>query len=205
MMMPNFNPDHYPRRVPPNARCAKNSINPSPVDGLVDSMDNLKRDRFELLSAYLDGEVTPAERRQVEDWLANDSTVQQLYARLLRLRQGLRTMPVPVAERPVEQTVQGVLSSLERKPRRTAVWGGAAIAALMVGALSTVMIPATTSHFQKLAEMPEPPLPAGTGLMVALDRPIMEIPDVSEVNSTVLPQAPLNGALNKLRTKSTDR
>ncbi len=205
MMMPNFNPGHHSRRVPPNARCAKNSINPSPVDGLVDSMDNLKRDRFELLSAYLDGEVTPAERRQVEDWLANDSTVQQLYARLLRLRQGLRTMPLPVAERPVEQTVQGVLSSLDRKPRRTAVWGGAAIAALMVGALSTVMIPATTSHFQKLAETPEQPLPAGTGLMVALDRPIMEIPDVSQMNAPLPAQAPFNGALNKLRTKTTDR
>jgi len=29
-------------------------------------MDMLKRDRFELLSAYLDGEVTAAERQQVE-------------------------------------------------------------------------------------------------------------------------------------------
>lgn len=203
--MPNFDPGYHPRRVPPNARCAKNSINPSPVDGLVDSMDNLKRDRFELLSAYLDGEVTPSERRQVEDWLANDSTVQQLYARLLRLRQGLRAMPVPAAERPVEQTVQSVLSSLERKPRRTAAWGGAAIAALMLGALSTVIIPATTSHVQKLAETPETPLLQGTGLMVALDRPIMEIPEVSDVNSTVPAPAPLNSTLNKLRSKTTDR
>jgi len=31
-------------------------------------MDMLKRDRFELLSAYLDGEVTAAQRQQVEDW-----------------------------------------------------------------------------------------------------------------------------------------
>jgi len=43
-------------------------------------MDMLKRDRFELLSAYLDGEVTAAQRQQVEDWLGNDPEV-QLYAR----------------------------------------------------------------------------------------------------------------------------
>ncbi len=206
--MPNYNSGHPSRQRPADtrsAKSAKNVINLSPVDGLVDSMDNLKRDRFELLSAYLDGEVTPDERRQVEHWLANDQTVQRLYARLLRLRQGLRAMPVPVAERPVEQTVQEVLSSLERKPRRTAAWGGAAIAALVVGALSTVMIPATTSHFQKLAEAPETALPTGTGLMVALDRPIMEIPDIPEMDSTLSPQVPFNGALNKLRTKDTER
>jgi hypothetical protein len=37
-------------------------------------------DRFELLSAYIDGEVTAAERKQVEEWLATDPTVQQLHA-----------------------------------------------------------------------------------------------------------------------------
>ena len=31
----------------------------------------VKRDRFELISAYLDGEVTAAERKQVEEWLVN--------------------------------------------------------------------------------------------------------------------------------------
>jgi hypothetical protein len=67
------------------------------------------------------------------------------------------------------------------------------------------MIPATTSHFQKLAKTPELPLPEGTGLMVALDRPIMEIPDVSEMNAPLPAQAPFTGALNKLRTKTTDR
>jgi hypothetical protein len=45
-------------------------------------MDMVKRDRFELLSAYLDGEVTATERKQVEEWLANDASVQCLYARL---------------------------------------------------------------------------------------------------------------------------
>jgi Putative zinc-finger len=52
--------------------------------------DPLKRDRFELLSAYLDGEVTAPERRQVEAWLKSDPKMQALYARMLKMQQGVR-------------------------------------------------------------------------------------------------------------------
>lgn len=50
------------------------------------TMDMHERDRFELLNAYLDGEVTAAERRQIEDWLTTDSAAQCLYSRALELR-----------------------------------------------------------------------------------------------------------------------
>ena len=56
-------------------------------------LDVTKRDRFELVSAYLDGEVTPAERLVVTNWLANDCEVQRLYRRLLMLRQAFRSIP----------------------------------------------------------------------------------------------------------------
>jgi hypothetical protein len=49
-------------------------------------LDVTKRDRFELLSAYLDGEVSPEERRLVTTWLADDPETQCLYQRLLHLR-----------------------------------------------------------------------------------------------------------------------
>ena len=84
-------------------------------------MDMLKRDRFELLSAYLDGEVTACERRQVEDWLANDPESQRLYGRLLTLRQGLQTMPVPSTQQSVENTIEQVYQRMHRRSRhRTA-------------------------------------------------------------------------------------
>ncbi|MGB3136401.1 MAG: zf-HC2 domain-containing protein, partial [Nodosilinea sp.] len=35
-------------------------------------LDATKRDRFELLSAYLDGEVTPEERQQVLFWIQHE-------------------------------------------------------------------------------------------------------------------------------------
>lgn len=53
-------------------------------------LDVTKRDRFELLSAYLDGEVTPEERRMVLTWISNDPKTKCLYNRLMRLRQGFR-------------------------------------------------------------------------------------------------------------------
>lgn len=135
------------------------------------AIDMLKRDRFELLSAYLDGEVTAAERRQVEDWLANDPAVQRLYARLLKLRQGLRTLPVPPAQQPVEQTIQQVYSRLNRRRQMAVVGGGAAIAALCIGAFSGVL-PGRQSIAPQLAQSSE----TGETLMVALNTPVVEIP-----------------------------
>jgi len=145
-------------------------------------MDMVKRDRFELLSAYLDGEVTAIERRQVEEWLANDASVQCLYARLLKLRQGLRTLPVPTAQQSPEATVQQVLTRLRRRSRLNWIMGGAAVAACAIGAISGLV--SGGSRTPQLAQRPQiepiqtssasmvPPSP----LMVGLNNPVIEIP-----------------------------
>ncbi|MEH2238619.1 anti-sigma factor family protein [Nostoc sp.] len=145
-------------------------------------MDMVKRDRFELLSAYLDGEVTATERRQVEEWLANDASVQCLYARLLKLRQGLRTLPVPAAQQSPEATVQQVLTRLRRRSRLNWMAGGAAVAACVIGAVSGLV--GGGSMVPQLAQRPQtepiqtssaaivPPSP----LMVGLNNPVIEIP-----------------------------
>ncbi|MDZ8260395.1 anti-sigma factor family protein [Nostoc sp. ChiQUE01b] len=145
-------------------------------------MDMVKRDRFELLSAYLDGEVTATERRQVEEWLANDASVQCLYARLLKLRQGLRTLPVPAAQQSPEETVQQVLTRLRRRSSLNWMVGAAAIAACAIGAVSGLV--GGGSMVPQLAQRPQkepiqtssasivPPSP----LMVGLNNPVIEIP-----------------------------
>ncbi|MEH1836803.1 MAG: transcriptional regulator [Nostoc sp.] len=145
-------------------------------------MDMVKRDRFELLSAYLDGEVTAIERKQVEEWLANDASVQCLYARLLKLRQGLRTLPVPTAQQSPEATVQQVLTRLRRRSRFNWMVGGAAVAACVIGAVSGLV--SGGSRTAQLAQRPQiepiqtssasmaPPSP----LMVGLNNPVIEIP-----------------------------
>ncbi|MEH2230750.1 MAG: zf-HC2 domain-containing protein [Nostoc sp.] len=145
-------------------------------------MDMVKRDRFELLSAYLDGEVTATERRQVEEWLAKDASVQCLYARLLKLRQGLRTLPVPAAQQSPEETVQQVLTRLRRRSRLNWIAAGAAVAACAIGAISGLV--GGGSMVPQLAQRPQrepiqtssasivPPSP----LMVGLNNPVIEIP-----------------------------
>lgn len=164
--MSNFEDHNYSPPLPPNGQ--RNRCDQSSPEGL----DNLKRDRFELLSAYLDGEVTADERRQVEQWLATDARIQRLHTRLLTLRQGLRTLPVPSSEQPIEQVAVQVMSRLERRPKRTAVWGGLAIAALFMGAVM--------GTFSRIEMTPAPGLVSNAvphdGLMIALDRPVIEIP-----------------------------
>lgn len=150
------------------------------------AMDIVKRDRFELLSAYLDGEVTAAERKQVEQWLANDASVKLLYARLLKLRQGVRNLPVPQPIQPIEETVQQVMASLRRRSRLAWVCGGTAVAACVISAVSG-WLPGGDSSIPQMAQKPsiEPtqqtPSPvAASPLMVAINTPVFPIPKTAE-------------------------
>lgn len=151
----------------------------------------MKRDRFELLSAYLDGEVSPDERRQVEQWLDQDATTQQLYQRLLRLRQGFASVPtVGATEQSLDQFVNGVMNRIDQRSRRRYWVGTGAIAAVAIGALTT-MILGSQNRLPQFAQQDQatPPELAATdstapavaseGLQIALDRPILEIPKVN--------------------------
>jgi hypothetical protein len=145
--------------------------NSGAANQLIGAMDMLKRDRFELLSAYLDGEVTAAERKQVEEWLANDPESQRLYERLLKLRSSFQTIPVPAAQQPVEQTIELVYQRVHRRSRRRAVvWSGSAIAAMVLGAVSTVL---PTRQLLQIAQSPHQEIEP---LRVALNSPVVEIP-----------------------------
>ncbi|MBW4491942.1 MAG: hypothetical protein KME26_02295, partial [Oscillatoria princeps RMCB-10] len=78
-----------------------------------DAVNGLKRERFELLSAYLDSEVTAAERQQVEEWLSSEPAVQRLHAQLQNLRHGIGRMPAPAQQQSVEQTLELVFAKLD--------------------------------------------------------------------------------------------
>ncbi|NET00216.1 MAG: transcriptional regulator [Sphaerospermopsis sp. SIO1G2] len=138
-------------------------------------------DRFELLSAYLDGEVTAVERRQVEEWLETDESVKCLYARLLKLRQCVKTMPVPVCEQTPEATFQQVWQRLQHRTRLGWMIGGAAVAACVVSAVSS-FLPSSTPRLQLAQKTVEPtvvntePAFAVSPLMVTLNNPVVEIP-----------------------------
>lgn len=152
------------------------------------AMDMVKRDRFELLSAYLDGEVTADERRQVEDWLANDIAVQCLYSRLLKLRQGIRTMPIPTAQQPAEITAQQVFTKVNRRSRLAWTFGGAAVAACVIGAVSS-WLPGRQMGIPQLAQQSQGQIAQGVTKsdvlpMIALNNPVIEIPKAAVVSPT---------------------
>lgn len=166
----------------------------------MDNLTPLMSERFELLSAYLDGEVSPAERKQVEAWLSSDAELQQTYRKMLTLQSGFKSMPVEAGVMPTDQFVDQVMKRLDRRPRLW-VWGGlGAATAIVVGAFSglmgnqgvfemaqkhpsTIESPQTalsTSSHNKVAsnhngaaESNDP-----TALMIALDRPPVVIPAV---------------------------
>jgi hypothetical protein len=137
-----------------------------------DNVTTMTCDRFEMLSAYLDGEVTATERRQVEDWLANDPATKTLYSRLLGMQHSFQSMPVPASEQSAQELAAKVLQRVERKPKRMIVWGGCAIAALFVTVVSGVSggRQLFTPQFAQ-----SPVNSENGGLVVALNEPVVEI------------------------------
>ncbi|MFS8860511.1 anti-sigma factor family protein [Synechococcus sp. B60.1] len=109
--------------------------NPDPRDSQQEMP--LVEERFEQLSAYLDGELSPQEARQVEDWLARDPQARQLYSQLAALQAGLANLKAPTLD-PVqtELLISRVFEELDRRPalelgwwrRRGTPWGRVAAA-----------------------------------------------------------------------------
>ena len=83
----------------------------------------LVEERFEQLSAYLDGELSPQEARQVEDWLASDPQARQLYSQLAALQAGLANLKAPTPD-PVqtELLISRVFEKLNQTPELDLGW-----------------------------------------------------------------------------------
>lgn len=106
MFRGNFNPD---RGDPP--------LDPAQELAVVDK-------RFEQLSAYLDGELSTQEARQVEDWLATDAQGRQLYSQLAALQAGLANLEVPTTDSTqTELLISRVFDELDQAPVAHLGWG----------------------------------------------------------------------------------
>lgn len=202
-MNPRFDPRNKPMQP-------SSPFSPEPMSSQGQSESNVQRDsiyeapkdRFEMLSAYLDGEVTATERRQVEEWLTHDPAVRQLHARLLKLRQAFRVMPVPTPSEPIEETIDHVLAKIDRRSKFSLIQGGAGgrfavpigIAALFVGAVTVFGLyrPQSPDIPQPVAVQKAEPSETG-GLMVALDQPVITMPK----DATSEMKAPANKGFDK--------
>lgn len=144
-------------------------------------LDVTKRDRFELLSAYLDGEVSPDERRLVLAWLADDPSMQCLYNRLLHLRQGFQGICQSSWESDTaELTAKAVVRKLRYRFRLTCMAGLTAVAVAFVGVFS-----GTLNSPMGYVEIVQTPVStsAQDNLEIALDQPPIMIPKSAISNS----------------------
>lgn len=139
-------------------------------------LDVMKRDRFELLSAYLDGEVTPEERALVQTWLSNDPTAKALYNRLMVLRQGLRQETCE-SSCEADVTLACVFQSLNHRFRMVAMAGAGVVVLGVLNLLSGGVGPGQGGL--QVAQQSEAEV-----LQIALDQPAFPIPVVSTTGSS---------------------
>lgn len=117
----------------------------SEYDSPLDDLEDAEAHRFELLSAYIDGEATVAERQQVQQWLDNDPEIKQTYQQLLQLQGSMKNLTVPPQETVVADILtERVFSSIDRSRnrKRAIIWGGAIAATVMATFSSLVPFPA---------------------------------------------------------------
>jgi anti-sigma factor RsiW len=159
-----------------------NSPNPNPTSQFLDSpsleMDSLQKDDFELLSAFLDGEVTASERQYIQQLLTTDAEMQRLYDRLLKLRQGFEGLPLPTDQPSAAELTQQVFNRVDRRRHLRLVTGiGGTIAAVAIGALSLVSSVSSPQAVPAIQLVQQPsPQPRSELLMIAVNRPVIEIP-----------------------------
>lgn len=143
-------------------------------------MDN--QQRFELLSAYLDQELSPEEVEEVEQWLKQDHEARRTYHNLLQLRYRLREIPIPSSQLPSELlSYQVTQKAHAQRMRQWSLWGGSAIAALFVVILTSLFSTNHSSLF-RIAQSDERSF-SKDSLMIEVDQPIMEIPTAPAENN----------------------
>lgn len=114
------------------------------------TLDMPNHDRFELINAYLDGEVTANERQQIDHWLTTDSEVQCLYSRAVRLRQKWQLMSSP-AQQPTASKGEQIFLYRKTKSKTTMLWETILLAAALFGVL-LVFLPERQSSVLPMAQ-----------------------------------------------------
>ncbi|WP_048320352.1 anti-sigma factor family protein [Crocosphaera watsonii] len=134
-------------------------------------MDN-QFERFELLSAYMDGELTAEERKQVQQWLDSDPEFHELYKQLLRVQRETPTLKVPESSISVDDLSQGVFDTIDRQDgrKRGLIASALGIAAVIVGSITHISL--QDGLFPRYARTNGD----NQALTIALNRPAVEIP-----------------------------
>lgn len=114
-------------------------------------LEDAEAHRFELLSAYIDGEATVTERKQVQQWLDNDPEIKQTYLQLLQLQDRMQNLSVPSQAISTDVLTERVFNQIDRtRNRKKAIIWGSAIAATVVATVSSLIpLPAPSLRIAK--------------------------------------------------------
>jgi anti-sigma factor RsiW len=138
---------------------------------------DLTIDCFELLSAYIDGELSPSEKHQVQTWLDQDPKIKYRYTQLLILQGQIQHSVAPPSQKSVTEITEGVFHSIERRHRRfQLIWGSSAIAASVLAITSGIIPGISPFGGLKMAEVETPTNSSAIMLAVAVNKPAIDIP-----------------------------
>ena len=148
----------------------------------------LSLQEWEVLSAYVDGEVTASERQQVEQRLLNDCEYRQVYWSILHLQDGLAHLAAPHVHTQssvtADDVADAVMNRLERSPITGLVSPQWARQCAKVAAGVALLV--TAGGFLWRINHPHPQL------VISVDEPPLEIPKTiapPELTSTRKAQA----------------
>jgi anti-sigma factor RsiW len=150
-------------------------------DKSIDSLNQIElpTDGFELLSAYIDGELSPKERHQVQTWIDRDPQTKRLYIELLALQSQMQALKAPPSHRTTGQMTEQVFQALDcQRSRRRLVLAGSAIAVSALASITGLFL-GIMSPSLKVAQSPNSGenLSDNVMLAVALNKPTINIPE----------------------------
>lgn len=96
---------------------------------------------LELLSAYLDDQLSASDRKKVRELLANNPQVREEYEQMLSLQEKMSQLPIPPSVITPEQMSSRVFEQIkhQQNQRHKWLWGGGAIAVVSVATLSNLL------------------------------------------------------------------
>ena len=151
---------------------------------IFDNSMTIPQERFELLSAYIDGEVTNTEEQMVEQWLSDDVDFRRLYHQQIKLRQLLVDLPVPVAadssvKAETNLIIDRVFAEIDKRSQRRK-WklaGFGVSVAAVVGILGSMFTFNSSPQFSPVANsIKNPAITVEEPVLIAMEEPLVPVP-----------------------------
>lgn len=152
-----------------------------------DRLAELSTNDFELISAYLDGELSPTEKVQVQGWIDSDPELKAVYTRMLTVQGQMQNLKIPEGDRSVAEITANVFQSVDRRrrQRRLSIGASAIAASLVAGIIGSFS--GFGSGSLRIARSPNSEVRSDTVMLaVALNKPAIDIPKA--INSYDLEQ-----------------